>query len=103
MKPAQNFTGFIFCTFHIVFVAIQTDNTNTFNNELTCLNDKLLKMDFIVLFCCQNCMKFTNYETCAKLHRFHNLHISHGFTPLQEGTYLKFGRKLMLQHYTKIK
>ena len=60
-------------------------------------------MDFIVLFCCQNCIKYTNDETCAKLHRFHILHISRGFTPLEEGTYLKFGRKFMSQHYTKIK
>ena len=103
MKPVQNCTGFIFCTFHILYVAIQTENTNTFHNELTRLKDKLLKMDFIVLFCCQNCMKFTNYETFAKLRRFHILYITCGSAPLYEGTYLKCGRKLMSQHYTKIK
>ena len=57
--------------------------TNTFKDELTvCINDTCLEMHEIVLICCNTHGKFTKYETCAKLHRFLSLYISHSCTCL---------------------
>ena len=41
-----------------------------------------LEMHAMVLICCNTSGKCTKYETCAKLHRFHMLYNSCGFTPL---------------------
>ena len=53
--------------------------TYTFKNEMvTCKIDNILKPNAIVPMCCHNRVKRTEYETCAKLHRFHILYMSRG-------------------------
>ena len=62
-----------FVIFYICEVENQWYFYNTFKIELTtCLEKKnLLKMHLLILFGCYSLGKYTKYETCTKLHRFH--------------------------------
>ena len=60
-------------------------SSNTFQVELTTFTLKTYLIHVVVIVCWFNHVKILNcrnYETCAKLHRFHNLYISHCCLPL---------------------
>ena len=67
-------------------IEIQIRFSNNFKNEMsTCKANKQLQMHVAILPCGYNRGKCSKNETCAKLHRFHILHISCGSSHFTDG------------------